>query len=208
MSSIPHTFPKFLWYFAKKYKLCLFGFVMVAIIWASNLSLIPYALKLIIDRVSSWEGRGSLFSEVMFPALLYVCLVSSMWCVFRFYDWLAIKTYPNMQYKIREEMFDYVENHSYNYFQNNFSGSLSNKINDMARSASHVISHIIDHFLSRALALIIGTITMFVVHPYFAWVLLLWSLVFLSTSIILSKKAQKYAEIFSEARSTVVGENR
>lgn len=205
MSSIPHTFPKFLWYFAKKYKLCLFGFVMVAIVWASNLSLIPYALKLIIDRVSSWEGRGSLFSEVMFPALLYVCLVSSMWCVFRFYDWLAIKTYPNMQYNIREEMFDYVENHSYNYFQNNFAGSLANKINDMARSASHVISHIIDHFLSRALALIIGTITMFFVHPYFACVLLLWSLVFLSTSIILSKKAQKYAEIFSEARSTVVG---
>ena len=40
MSSIPHTFPKFLGYFAKKYKPCLFGFVMVAIVWASNLSLI------------------------------------------------------------------------------------------------------------------------------------------------------------------------
>ena len=108
MSAMPHTLPKFLWYFAKKYKLSLLGFVMVAIIWATNLSLIPYALKLIIDRVSSWGGTESLFSAVKFPALLYVGLVSSMWCVFRFYDWLAIKTYPDMQYKIKEEMFDCV----------------------------------------------------------------------------------------------------
>ena len=205
MSAIPHTLPKFLWYFAKSYKLCLLGFVMVAIIWATNLSLIPYALKLIIDRVSSWESSESLFSAVKFPALLYVGLVSSMWCVFRFYDWLAIKTYPDMQYKIKEEMFDYIKNHSYSYFQNNFAGSLGNKINDMARSASHVISHLIDHFLSRTLGLIIGTLTMFFVHPYFACLLLGWSVTFITTSIILSKKAQKYAEIFSEAKSTVVG---
>lgn len=205
MSHIPTTLPKFLWYFARRYKLCLLGFVCVAIIWATNLSLIPYALKLIIDRVSNWGGTESLFSAVKFPALLYVGLVSSMWCVFRFYDWLAIKTYPDMQYKIKEEMFDYIENHSYSYFQNNFSGSLGNKINDMARSASHVISHLIDHFLSRTLGLIIGTLTMFFVHPYFACLLLGWSVTFITTSLILSKKAQKYAEIFSEAKSTVVG---
>jgi len=205
MSAIPHTLPKFLWYFSRRYKLSLLGFVMVAIIWATNLSLIPYALKLIIDTVSSWEGTKSLFSAVKFPALLYVGLVSFMWCVFRFYDWLAIKTYPDMQYKIKEEMFDYLENHSYSYFQNNFSGSLGNKINDMARSASHVISHLIDHFLSRTLGLIIGTLTMFFVHPYFACLLLGWSVTFITTSIFLSKKAQKYAEIFSEAKSTVVG---
>lgn len=205
MSHIPTTLPKFLWYFARRYKLCLLGFVCVAIIWATNLSLIPYALKLIIDRVSSWGGTESLFSAVKFPALLYIGLVSSMWCVFRFYDWLAIKTYPDMQYKIKEEMFDYIENHSYSYFQNNFAGSLGNKINDMARSASHLISHLIDHFLSRTLGLIIGTLTMFFVHPYFACLLLGWSVTFITTSIILSKKAQKYAEIFSEAKSTVVG---
>lgn len=205
MSLIPNTFIKFLWYFAKKYKLCLFGFIMIEIIWASTLSLIPYALKLIIDRVSSWEGKGSLFSELTFPALLYVSLFSSIECIFRFSDWLVIKTYPNMQYKIKEEVFNYAENHSYNYFQNNFAGSLANKINDLAKSTPNVISRIIDHFLSRVLSLTIGTATLFFVCPYFAAVLLLWSIIFLSGSIILSKKAQKYAEIFSEARSTVVG---
>lgn len=205
LSSIPNTFSSFLWYFSKKYKYCLIGFILIALVWATNLSLIPFALKLIINGVSNWNGQGSLFSIMRGPALLYVGLVTLSWTLFRFYDWLTIKTYPSMQYKIREEMFCYVENHSYNYFQNNFAGSLANKINDMARSTSHVIPYLIDYFLSRFLALVIGTVTMFFVHPYFAGALLLWSIIFLTTAIILSKKAQKYAEIFSEARSTVVG---
>ena len=46
---------------------------------------------------------------------------------------------------------------------------------------------------------------MFFVNPYFAYVLFVWSIIFISASIILSKKAQKYSEIFSDSRSTVVG---
>ena len=86
MESIPTTLPKFLWYFAKRYKLCLLGFVFVAIFWASNLSLTPYAMKLIIDRVSSSENPESLFSSVMFPVFLYVGLSLSIGIVFRFYQ--------------------------------------------------------------------------------------------------------------------------
>ena len=178
---------------------------MVAIFWAANLSLTSYAMKLIIDRVSSSGNSESLFSEVMFPALLYVGLYFTLGFVFRFYDWLLIKTFPEMEIKITDEIFDYLKKHSYSYFQNNFAGSLGNKINDISKSTGKIISQLIDHFLARALALIIGVTTMFLVHPYFACVLFVWSSIFILASIILSKKAQKYSEIFSEARSTVVG---
>lgn len=162
-------------------------------------------MKLIIDAAAASDNAESLFSAVRFPALLYVVVSASVGVVFRFYDWLAINTYPDMQYKITEEMFKYVEKHSYSYFQQNFAGSLGNKINDMARSASHVIAQLIDIFFSRAAGLIVGMITMFFVHPYFAYLLFVWSIIFISVSIFLSKKAQRYSQIFSEARSTVVG---
>lgn len=205
MKAIPKTLPRFLWYFARRYKLCLVGFLFVALFWASNLSLTPYAMKLIIDRVSDSDSSESLFSAVMWPALMYLALGFSTGMVFRFYDWLVIKTFPEMKIRIIEEMFDYVEKHSYSYFQQNFAGSLGNKINDMARSAAAVISNLIDHFLARALSLVVGSIAMFLVHPYFACVLIVWSTIFIFASIFLSKKAQKYSEIFSDARSTVVG---
>lgn len=205
MTTVPNTLPKFLLYFAKKHKLCFAGFICVSIYWAINLSLTPYAMKLIIDRVSSWDQTTSLFSAVRYPALLYICLGIVLALFFRFYDWLAIKTFPSMQLEITKEMFDYVQKHSYSYFQQNFSGSLGNKINDMARCATLVIINLNDHFFARALGLIIGIITLFFVHPYFALVVLTWSFIFIATSIILSKKAQKYSEIVSESRSTVVG---
>lgn len=205
MQTIPDTLPKFLWFYAKRYKLCLCGLVFVSIFWASNLSLTPYAMKLIIDKVSHPDNFDSLFTAVMFPALLYVGLNFSLGFVFRFYDWLLIKTFPEMKVKIIEEIFAYVEKHSYSYFQHNFAGSLGNKINDIAKSAITIISNLIDHFVARASALIIGCITMFLIHPYFACLLMVWCSIFISASIILSKKAQKYSEIFSEARSTAIG---
>lgn len=205
MSSIPNTLPKFLWYFARRYKLCLSGFVLVAIYWASSLSLKPYAMKLIIDRVSNCQNPESLFSAVIFPALLYVGLNLLMGLIFRFYDWLVLSTFPEMEMRISEEMFGYVEKHSYSYFQQNFAGSLGNKINDISKGTGKVITHLIDHFLACTLGLIIGMITMFLIHPYFAYLMFAWSVIFISVSLLLSKKAQSYSKMLSEARSTVVG---
>ncbi|MFI5343010.1 MAG: ABC transporter transmembrane domain-containing protein, partial [Chlamydiales bacterium] len=178
---------------------------MVALVWAANLSLTPYAMKLIIDGVSSKENKESLFSVLMFPALLYVGLGFSISLVFRLYDWLIIKTFPQMEVEITEEVFDYTEKHSYNYFHHQFAGSLGNKINDISKGVGRIISYIVEQFLSSILGLIIGMITMYLVNPYFSLMLFVWSFIFISASLILSKKAQNYSEKFSEARSTVVG---
>jgi ATP-binding cassette, subfamily B, bacterial len=204
MNRLPNTLTGFLWHYSKRYKLCLLGFCLVSVSWAAYASLTSYAMKLIIDRVSNWEGT-LLTKAVFWPAILYVGLGVGLGIVFRFHDWLLLKTFPAMKNEMTAEMFDYVEGHSYGYFQDNFAGSLGNKINDMAKSAVMMISELIDHFFARVLSIIIGAITMFLVHPYFAWVLVIWSLIFIIVSAILSKKAQQYAEVFSEARSTVVG---
>lgn len=203
--AIPNTLPKFLWHFSKRYKLCFLGFILVATFLAAYASLSSYALKLIIDRASSWDEKESIYSSMLFPALFYIGLGCSVGVVFRLYDWLVIVTFPRMKCEIAEEMFDYVEKHSYSYFQQNFAGSLGNKINDMARSATTVIHNLIDLFLERTLSILIGTMMMFFVHPYFAFVQMAWTMIFILVSLLLSKKAQYYAEISSEAHSTVVG---
>lgn len=203
---IPSTLPQFLWHFTKRYKVNLLGLVFVAMYWAANLSLSPYAMKLIIDQVSDATLKPeNLFEAVHLPIIFYITLSFLIGAVFRFYDWLIIKTFPKMKSEITAEMFDYVENHSYSYFQHNFSGSLANKINDMAKGAVLVISQLIDHFLARILCLLIGATTMFLVHPYFSYLLLIWGALFTGASLFLSKKAQVYSKIFSESRSAVVG---
>ena len=202
---MPSTLPSFLWHFAKSYKFYLLGFIFIAFIWAINLSLTPYAIKLIIDQVSRPDEPENLFSSVKYPILLYISLGVILGVLYRFYDWLAIKTFPDLQFKIKQEMFEHVEKHSYSYFQENFSGTLGNKINDMARSSCLIISRLIDCFIARSFGILFGTITMFLIHPYFAFLMVAWSLIFIISSLLLSKKSQYYSEITSNAKSVVVG---
>ena len=206
MTTIPSTLPQFFWYYCRRYKPELAGLIFVSFIWAANFSLSPYLMKIIIDRVAAASQTAeNLFSVVCAPALCYVALSFIININFRFYDWLLIKTYPKMKSEIIAEMFAYVEGHSYSYFQQSFSGSLANKINDMARGTMLVISDLNEQFLGRFLCLSIGAFTMFFVHPYFALTLTTWAAIFIYASILLSKKSQRYSEIFSESRSSVVG---
>lgn len=206
MSSIPNTLTKFFWHFCKRYKANLTGLIAVGVIWAIYVSLSPYLLKLIIDSVSiSVADPQELFQKVFFPAVAYVFLGFFIGVTFRLYDWMQIRTFPEMKSEISGEMFDYVEGHSYNYFQQNFTGSLANKINDMAKGATLIINNLIEVFFSRFLTLVVGAITMYFVHPYFALVLVVWGTFFLGYSLFFSRKSQKYSKDFSESRSNVVG---
>lgn len=206
MESIPATVPSFLWHFAKKFRFYFLGFFFIGSIWALNVSLTPYAMKLIIDAVSeSHSTPDSLFAAVLLPAVFYVSLSLILGIALRFHDWFCVRTFPQLKLDITEQVFKYVELHSYSYFQQNFSGSLGNKINDIARSSSNIITQLLDHFMVPALSLIMGSVTLFLVNPYFACLLWAWCIIFIGASIFLSTRAQKYSEAFSHARSTVIG---
>lgn len=203
---MPKTLPRFLWHYSKRYPFSLIGLIAVAIVWAAYISVSPYAMKLIIDAVSdAGDDAHLLFEKIYLPALLYVGSALVLSLAFRFYDWVVMYIYPAMRQEITQEMFDYVEGHSYNYFQSNLSGSVANKINDMARSSVTVISNLIDNFFARGLSVIVGTLTMYLVHPSFAAVVLIWGVIFMVGAIVLSKRSLKYSSDYSDARSLAVG---
>jgi len=206
IAPIPKTLPLFLWHFAKKHKWSFFGFMFVGLFWALNLSIKPYLMKVILDTISLPEAHSkNIFHLVWIPCALYVLLSCLMGLIFRLYDWLVIKTYPLMKCQITEEMYNYVQEHSYTYFQQNFSGSVANKINDMARSAITIFFDLSDYFYTRSLSLVVGSITLFLVNPTFGLVLICWVTLFLLVSYLLSKKAQDLSQEFSESRSALVG---
>ncbi|MDR3624791.1 MAG: ABC transporter ATP-binding protein [Chlamydiales bacterium] len=206
MNTLPGKLLPFLWYFSKKHSLHLLGLIFVAIFWAIDLSLSPYMVKLIIDGVSSWEpGVDSLFYTVGMPSIAYVALALFIGIVFRFYDYVMIKLAPIMKNEIILEMFNYIIDHSYSYFQQNFSGSLSNKINDISKGSVKIITEFVDLFLSRFFCLIAAIITMYLVHASFAITLTLWTVLFISISLLLSRKSQEYSKVYSESKSHVMG---
>jgi ATP-binding cassette, subfamily B, bacterial len=206
MKEIPTTLPKFLWHYCKRTKLSLFSLITFVLIWASTVSLNPYALKLFIDEMSRIDlENGNLMHGLWIPALFFVLLTIVTTVILRLYDWAMLKVFPQIKSEITSEMFAYLKWHSYSYMHRNFLGSLANKINDISRAAVIIIHYIIDQFCSRIFSFMIAALAMFFVHPCFSICLMIWCACIIKTSMIFARKAQKHSAYFSHARNHVAG---
>jgi len=206
MKPLPKSLPKFLWHFSKRHIIYLLILITISIYAAVSISLNPYVLKVLVDRMAAADlniEQG--FSTLGIPAILYVFLTLTTSVVLRFNDWAMMRLFPQMKSEIISEIFAYLGKHSYSFFQDNFAGNLANKINDIARGAVNIICLSLDQFFSRILAFVVGAFTMFLVAPWFGVVLITWSVIFVTASIIFSKQTQKYSEHFSRSRSHIVG---
>ena len=187
------------------YKGLLTLFAFVGLIWAITNTLMPYMLKIIIDKVVGFAGPSSAFFSMIMPYILLYLLVWVVLCLdMRLLDWIKLKLFPSLREDIMSSNFAYLNQHSYHYFQNNFAGSLINKIVDLQGGIVDILT-IADDSYAQILGLIIATFTLLIVHPLFALLLLSWVTVFLLIAFYFLKPIKNLSLLFAEARSTLVG---
>lgn len=163
-------------------------------------------MKVIIDDVVDYKGEGKdLLSAVLIPAILFVLVYQAMDICWALFDYFKLKTLPKVRADIINNMFHYLQGHSYAFFQKHFSGSLSNKIADMARGATEVISQSIEPLVYQLMALVIAAGSMCFVHPLLGVVLIAWSVVFLGVIALFYKKTLRLSSLFSESNSVAMG---
>lgn len=204
---LPTKLLPFIWRYLKNRKLYLSVFFFTALIWAIEMSLSPYLLKVIIDDVVQYsQNQAKLIAAILIPAALYVSMSIILNITFRLYDYVNLKLYPAIKSDISKDMFAYLLNHSYDFFQNNFSGSLSKKIFDMSFNIDQLISIFNEWFYPRIFAIIIASITLFVaVKPVFGIILCLWAISFIALSFLAAKKSEGLARVQSEAAAKMSG---
>lgn len=197
----------FVWSYLRNKKWYLAGFLLVSLVWAIEMSLSPYLLKVIIDNVVNYaQDKQKLISAIFIPALLYVLMTVIINFNFRLYDYINLRLYPYLKSSIDKDMFEYLMHHSHTFFQNIFAGNLTKKIADMAENVEPLVSIPNEWFYPRLFALLIASITLFtVVHPIFGIILFLWAIAFVYVSYITAKKSEKLARQFAEAVSILSG---
>ncbi|MCX5925078.1 MAG: ABC transporter ATP-binding protein [Candidatus Dependentiae bacterium] len=183
----------------------LFIMILTALIWALDLSLRPYLLKLIIDRISDTSNHD-IFNSVGSLVIIYFLMTFIYASTGRFYGYFVeIKMIPTMRRNIANISFTSLLKQSYSYYQNNFAGSLTNKVNDLTSSVPDIIQLAIDRFFSHGIALFIAIITLWQVNAVFALGMFCWSVIFIGGSLFLSKKLSHLADNWSESASTITG---
>jgi ATP-binding cassette subfamily B protein len=207
INPLPNKLLPFVWCYLKNKKWCMAGFVLIALVWALELSISPYLLKIIIDTVVSYASEPNKIGEAIFiPALLYVLMSLLLNFNFRLYDYINLRLYPDVKGAVNRDMFSYLLDHSYTFFQNNFVGNLTKKIWDMVENIEYLISIPNEWFYPRFFAVVIASLTLFfVVRPIFGIILFLWAILFVYVSYLAAKGSEKYARRYSENGSIVVG---
>jgi len=204
-AKMPKTFWSFMFHFGKRYKLPIL-IMALAPAWASFASVIEaYFIKIIINDIAiSGLSFSEMMNEFFWIILGFVLLPISLSIFWRCYSFAELK-YVKIIKDVTNEVLEYVENHSFQYFQDNMSGSIANKINDLARVANNIIHTILITFGRAIFSTLITVLFLYKINPILAWSVLAWVILFFLFSLWLSKRAVKYSKSYSEARSKLTG---
>lgn len=180
------------------------GQIFVAIMWAVDLSLRPYLIKVMLDKLPGLESSAA-FDVLMSPATFYISMSVISACMLRFEDFIWLKLNSGLKCHISEKLMDKMATHSYTLYQNNFAGSLANKIKDVMSGVPDLSKILINKLFSHILALFIAIYTIWQANSIFAFTMIFWIMIYLTGSFILSATAKKLSVQAAEARTTVVG---
>ena len=192
--------------FIFKQKILFLSLAILHLAWTIDNTIIPYIFSKFLDEIIKFTGAKDAVWPVVMPWIIAGVLVWILVEVmFRLHDYIASRTYPLFERRVRMYMVKYINGHSYEFFQNNFSGSIATKINDMTDGLTRITQLIITLFIPSLCAFIIGGIIFASIHPSFAILLLVWCIIHIGICLFYARKCNDYSKEHSESRSDLTG---
>ena len=189
----------------RPYPIAIAVMVFVAVSWAIHISIHPYLLKVILNRLSTCEPQD-VFKVLWGPAALFVGITVIQSVSYRAYGYFVeILMIPRLRAQLANEALGHLLHKSHTYYQNNFSGSLTNRVNDLTGSVPEIVQIIFDRFFSHFLALFIAVLTLGYVSPYFAAVMVAWTGGIIGGAMFFSGHFTRLAHKWSEQASLITG---
>ncbi|MDX1924071.1 MAG: GNAT family N-acetyltransferase [Rickettsiaceae bacterium] len=164
---------KFLLNILRPFKLLIFGQVTVAIFWAVDLSLRPYLLKLMVDRLPNVQAAD--INQQLLPLIVFYLIMSLLLVImFRFYDFIWLQLNPRLKRHVGDILVKMMMDHSITLFQNQFAGNLANKVKDVMSGIPDLVKLFIQQFFSNFLAVCIAVFAVWTISSTFSLLLLVW----------------------------------
>lgn len=189
---------------ARSFKWLIGGQIFVAIVWAIDISLRPYLIKVILDTIAE-APHTQVVERLWIPAGFYLFVSITVVIVFRYYDWIALRLFPGIKKYVGMLLMDRMMDHSHQMYQNQFTGGLSNKIGDVMNGVASIVRLFIDKFFSQTLALFIAVYTVWTVDIKFAFGLLIWVVFFLAVSLGTAPRTRDLSDHAATARTHLMG---
>lgn len=191
----------------KNKKRYIVGFAIISVVWAIEMTLSPYLLKLIVNAVdyNAANNKAMLHACIM-PIAVYIIVSIVLNFNFRFHEYLNIKLYPQLKTQIISSMFAHILSYPVDYFYKNKGGSVAKKIFDMAENIEVIIDIINEWILARFVAILFASIMLFfVVGPMFSLILIVWAILYTIISFKAAKSTANLSKSFAKDLNEVEG---
>lgn len=203
---LPKSTLPFLFQFARQQWFRFTVLVLTSVVWATNDSLFPYFIKRIVNTLSSFHGApDKVYAAVNGTIILLAIFWAANEVCGRIQGITSIYFFPKFRASIRKTVFDYVKSHSHEYFSSNFAGNIAKKLSDLPTSSQTLVEIICFQFVTAFTGTVLVLIMMWLTHPLFAVVLLLWLSFHMGLTIWLLSSTNQLWEVQSEAVSTLSG---
>ncbi len=197
---------QFFWYFIKKQPVAFTVFFLAPSALVLQSTAMPYALKMIIDFITTHTGsRINIFQELIPAIFLYggslVCLI----IISRLQNWWQAYVLPKFEADIRMDALHYVLGHSYRYFGHQFSGNMANKIRDLPKSLDMIRMILCWNVIASLSVTIVTLIVMTTINGWCALILGTWIIIHLMIIVYFGQFTNLAAEKNAEDKSRLSG---
>lgn len=195
----------FLLHAIRPFKMLIAGQFFVAILCAIDVSIRPYLIKLMLNRVAYFSPENGFFQLILL-AIAYIGVGIILFCAFRLRDWVMLRMNPEMRKQLGLTMMQRLMTQSHHFYQHNFAGSLTNKISDVVVGIPAILKLCIDEFFCHMLAILVAIYTVWHVATFFAVALAIWVIIFFVVSAYWSAFGAVLSDITAEKTSILVGD--
>lgn len=198
---------KFCIKWAFKYPWMVVGMLIPAVFSPIEAALVPFMTKKIINIVTE-ESNAESLSENILPTACWLILILFAWeTCWRLYGYIVcVRNIPRLRKSFVIYALDKLFTKSFRYYQDNMSGSISKRVMDLSDYPISLMYFIFNKFLIKIGVLVGALVMLWSVKIEFAYIIIVWIILFVATLIIFFPKILKRSEAFSAVATSISGQ--
>lgn len=162
-----------------------------------------FSVKLLVDAFIANENID--YGDLLLPIAIFIAAIFVMELGWRLSHIAWMKTQPIIRAEILARSYDYVQNHSFEFFQNNFSGSLVSKIKGIVEGYNNLWFGIHHRLAVPLLEILLIIISLGFINWHLFIFMSLWCLIFFPVMLKMSLRVGKFAKDTSDSRHQAMG---
>ncbi len=198
-----NTIPKFLWSAIKPYKWWYLLMIQAPIIGSFYKVVNSYAIKLVVDAFTKITVPE--YVDLIYPIAIYVGAILVMEAGWRTSHFAWMKSQPFVRTNITAKAYDYIQNHSYQFFQNIHSGSIISKIKGIVAGYNNLWFGVHHRLTNPMLEILVTVIALGFINLQLFFFMTIWCCVFFPVMLKMSLKVSKLAKETTDSQHQAMG---